>query len=315
MSQGSRKSAWPFWIVLGLVVLAIPAAYFYFLGEEAAPPPPPPPPVVAQPEPVKPVELKIGALEGPVEIRRGAGAWKPAQSGDALQAADGVRTGDGARAVLAGGDAYEVKMEAGTAVAVDELTESISRVLLESGMASAKVKGAGRHTFEVKAAGSDALARTREGAFTISNNAEGTVAVGTQAGEVEFAGKGKVVIVRAGQQSVVKPGQGPSDPVAVPTSLLLKVRFPTTREVNKKRLVLTGQVEPGAQVEISGRAIPTDANGKFAHTLQLAEGLNELRVRARGVGGLVEESRGKVDVDTTPPSMGVDTDIWGTPKQ
>jgi len=315
MSEGSRKSAWPFWVVLGLVLLAIPAAYFYFLGEEAPPPPPPPPPVVAEPEPPKPVELKIGALEGAVEVRR-AGAWKPAQSGEALQAADGVRTGDGAHAVLVGGDAYEVKMEPGTAVSVDELTESISRVLLESGMASAKVKGSARHhTFEVKAQGSDALARTREGAFTISNNAQGTVAVGTQAGEVEFAGKGKVVIVRAGQQSLVKPGQGPSDPVAVPTSLLLKVRWPTTREVNKKRLVLTGQVEPGAQVEIGGRTIRTDVDGKFVHTLQLSEGRNELSVRARAVGGLVEESRGQVDVDTTPPSMGVDTDIWGTPKQ
>src|SRR5512140_628658 len=200
MSEGSRKISWPFWIVLGLVLLALPAAYFYFLGEEAPPPPPPPPPKVEAPEPVKPVELKIGAVEGAVEIRRGAGEWKPAQSGEALQAQDGVRTGDGARAVLVGGDAYEVKMEPGTAVSVDELTESISRVLLESGMASAKVKGAARHhTFEVKATGSDALARTREGAFTISNNAQGTVAVGTQAGEVEFAGKGKVVIVRAGQ--------------------------------------------------------------------------------------------------------------------
>jgi hypothetical protein len=299
--------------VLGLVLLAIPAAYFYFLGDEA-PPPPPPPPKVEEPEPVKPVELKIGAVEGAVEVRRGAGGWKTAQSGDALQAADGVRTGDGARAVLVGGDAYEVKMEPGTAVAVDELTESISRVLLESGMASAKVKGSARHTFEVKAAGSEALARTREGAFTISNNAQGTVAVGTQAGEVEFAGKGKVVIVRAGQQSVVKPGQGPSDPVTVPTSLLLKVRWPTTRELNKKRLVLTGQAEPGAQVEVAGRIIPTDAEGKFVHTLQLAEGRNELSVRARAVGGLAEESHAQVDVDTTPPSMGVDTDIWGTPK-
>lgn len=315
MSPGSRKTAWPFWVVIGLVLLAIPAAYFYFLGEEAPPPPPPPPPEVVAPEPVKPVELKIGAVEGAVQVRRGAGEWKPAQSGEALQAADGVRTGDGASAVLVGGDAYEVKMEPGTAVSVDELTESISRVLLESGMASAKVKGAARHTFEVKAAGSDALARTREGAFTISNNAQGTVAVGTQAGEVEFGGKGKVVIVRAGQQSLVKPGQGPTDPVAVPTSLLLKVRWPATREVNKKRLVLTGHAEPGAQVEIGGRVIPTDANGKFVHTLQLVEGRNELKVRARAVGGIVEESRGQVNVDTTPPSMGVDTNIWGTQKQ
>jgi hypothetical protein len=76
--------------------------------------------------------------------------------------------------------------------------------------------------------------------------------------------------------------------------------------------VLTGQVEPGAQVEIAGRVIPTDAEGKFEQPVQLVEGRNALTVRARAVGGLVEESHGQVNVDTTPPSMGVDTDIWGT---
>ena len=65
--------------------------------------------------------------------------------------------------MLVGGQAYEVEMESGTEVKVDELTDSISRVLLENGMATATVKGASRHLFEVRAAGSDAKARTRDG--------------------------------------------------------------------------------------------------------------------------------------------------------
>lgn len=304
-----KSSAWPFYLVLGLLLLALPAGYFYFLGEDGAPPPPPPPKVVAPEVPREP-ELKISELSGAVEIRRGGGDWIAAREGEPLQKADAVRTGEASHAVLQSGDRYEVRMEAGTEVAVDELTESISRVLLGNGMATAKVTGTGKHTFEVKAQGSDAVARTRAGTFTVSNNASGTVAVGTREGEVEFAGAGKAVIVRAGQQSVVRPGQGPSDPASVPTSLLLKVRWPTTKELAKKRLVLTGVVEPGARLEIAGKPVHVDATGKFSAPVQLTEGKNTLSVRARSVGGLMEESTSQVNVDTTPPPMGVDKDLW-----
>lgn len=306
MAQRSRSSAWLFYLILGLILLALPVGYFYFLGEEA--PPAPPPEAMAESD--EALELKLGIVAGPVEIRRGGGDWSAARVGDALRASDAVRTGDGATATLVGGDEYEVKMESGTEVAVDELTRSISRVLLGNGMATAQVKGTGRHTFEVKAEGSDALARTRGGTFTINNNATGTVAVGTREGDVEFTGQGKVVIVRAGQQSIVRPGQGPSDPAPIPSSLLLKVRWPTTRELAKKKLVLAGQVEPGARVEVGGRAVKVDDSGKFAHTLTLNEGKNALTVRAKSVGGAEEESQRQVEVDTTPPSMGVDKDLW-----
>lgn len=304
-----KSSAWPFYVVLGLLLLALPAGYFYFLGEESAPPPPPPV-VVTAPEAPKEADLQIAELSGAVEIRRAGGDWTTARQGDPLQKSDAVRTGEDSHAVLQSGDRYEVRLEAGTEVSVDELTESISRVLLGNGMATARVKGGSKHTFEVKAQGSDAVARTRAGTFTVSNNASGTVAVGTREGEVEFAGAGKAVIVRAGQQSVIRPGQGPSDPASIPTSLLLKVRWPNTKELAKKRLVLTGVVEPGARLEIAGKPVHVDDSGKFSAPVQLAEGKNTLSVRARSVGGLMEESTSEVNVDTTPPPMGVDKDLW-----
>ncbi|MDQ3265544.1 MAG: FecR domain-containing protein [Myxococcota bacterium] len=306
-ARRQRSSGWPFYLVLGLVILAIPVGYLYFLGEDA---PPPPPPRVAAPLAPRPTELRLSEVSGKVEIRRANGEWEEARAGEALKTSDAVRTGESSHAVLLGGERYEVKLESGTEVSVDELTESISRVLLGSGMATARVKGEAKHTFEVKAQGSDAVARTRAGTFTVSNNANGTVAVGTKEGEVEFTGAGKVVIVRAGQQSVIRPGHGPSDPAAIPTSLLLKVRWPTTRELAKKKLVLTGTVEPGARLEVAGQPITVDGSGQFSIPVRLAEGRNTLKVRARSVGGLMEESTSEVNVDTTPPSMGVDKDLW-----
>jgi hypothetical protein len=301
----SRRSSWLFYGVLAVLLCALPISYYLFLdrGETAAVAPPPPPPAKDQ-------ELRIADLSGNVQIRRPGAEWTAATKGQPLQTSDAVRTADGSVAVLVSGEAYEVKMEPGTEVSVDQLTHSISRLLLQSGMASAKVTGRDKHTFEVKAAGSDATARTQQGTFSISNNGAGTVAVGTQEGEVQFLGSGKVVIVRAGQESIVRPGQAPSDPTPIPTSLLLKVQWPAVAELNKRRFVLTGQAEPGSHLQIMGKTVRVDANGHFSKELQFTEGKNPVTIENRSVGGPAREEKRDVYVDTTPPKVGVDPDIW-----
>jgi hypothetical protein len=309
--ERARKTAWPFYLAVGLVLAALPVGYFVLLGND---PPPPPPPVVKAPEPEKkPAELKLAEVTGQVQIRRGKGEWVAAAKGESRKASDAVRTADGSYAVLIGGEAYEVKMEPGTEVAVADLSESISKLLLESGMATAKVKGQARHTFEVRASGSDAVARTQSGTFAISSNGAGTVAVGTQEGEVEFLGGGKVVIVRAGQQSVVRPGQGPSEPSPIPSSLLLKVSLPAASVVNRRKLVLSGQVEPGAQLQIAGRVVKVDEKGKFSQAVDLSEGENRLDVAAKSVGGLSAISRHGVTLDTTVKQISIDKHLWENP--
>jgi hypothetical protein len=247
---------------------------------------------------VQPVELKIGQVQGTVEIRSADGQWTPVSRGQVLKAADEVRTGEASFAILVGGEQYEVRMEAETVVSVEELTDSISRVMLGGGMATASVAGTGKHTFEVRAKGSDAVARTRRGTFAISNNQSGTVAVGTREGEVEFAGAGKTVIVRAGQQSVARPGQAPSDPAPVPTSLLLKVNWPQGSVITRKAVVITGVAEPGSRVAVQGKSVPVDSQGRWRLSLRLPEGKSALSVRAQGVSGVAAESRKEIQVDT-----------------
>jgi hypothetical protein len=309
--QPGKRSAWPFALAVLLLLAAVPVGYYLFLGQRSAPasmvPPPPPAPEVKQ----GPPELVLGEVQGGVELKRGEGDWVPVSAGEKLQSSDTVRTGDGAYAVLIGGEAYEVRMEPGTEISVDQLTDSISRLLLAGGMASAKVKGGAKHTFEVRSREGDATARTAAGAFTISSNGKGTVAVGTQEGEVELEGKGKAVIVRAGQQSIVLPGQGPSAPTPVPSSLLLKVEWPAGRQINRRTLVLVGTAAPGSTVAVNGQTLRPEADGRFRKELKLSEGRNGVKVTSKSVGGAQTTSERQVDVDTTPPKMGVDPKLWG----
>lgn len=258
----------------------------------------------------KPQELRLSQLSGTVEVKSPDGTWKPAKAGDVLKPSDGVRTQDGAYAVIVGGEYWEVKMEPGTEVEVGELSESISRLLLGSGMAHATVRKGNKHTFEVKAKKGDAAARSGGGAFSIASNGEGTVAVATEEGETELEGKGRVVIVRAGQRSVVLPGQAPTDPIAVPSSLLLKVSLPAVSLTNKTKLTVVGQTEPGARVEIGGRMVETDATGRFTTTVKLDEGKQALDVKAVSVGGVNAQSSHSVEVDTQVRRVTVDKNLW-----
>lgn len=303
-ASSSRKRQVPFLVGLVLILAALPVGWFVFLREL---PPPTPPPVVAStqaaPEPKKAVELELREIDGLVEVRHGSsGAWTRAEKGMPLRATDMVRTGDGAYAVLVNGEAVEVRMAAGTEVSVKELTDSLSSLLLGNGMATTTVRSGTRHTFELKTTDGNAVARTSGGTFTMTNNGKGTVSVGTRDGEVTLLGKGKVVIVRAGQQSIVRPDAGPSDPAPVPTSLLLNVAWPgDDKELRQHELVVAGQTDPGNRVEVEGKPIHADQNGHFEQKVVLKEGRNDVKVRVVGVSGLVGEAQHAVVVDTKPP--------------
>ncbi|MFZ5471692.1 MAG: hypothetical protein ACOZIN_19875 [Myxococcota bacterium] len=299
-----QKKAWPFYLVVGLIVLALPVGYFFLLGE-----PPATPLVVAPPPVAQAVELRLAKVEGEVLLKKGDGGWAVAKEGDVLDPSDGVRTSDGSYAVLVGGESYEVKMEPGTEISVSELSASISKLLLANGMATAKVKGGTKHTFEVRAKDTDAVARTQAGTFAISSNGAGTVAVGTREGEVEFLGSGKVVIVRAGQQSVVRPGQAPTDPAPIPSSLLLKVEMPSG-VVRTRTIQVAGRVEVGAQVQIAGGVVHVDENGNFSREMKLNEGKNQVDIKAVTVGGLEGGDVHEVGLKTTVKKATVDPNLW-----
>lgn len=298
----------PFLLGLVLILAALPLGYFFFLHQPPPPPLPPPEPVAPPPVEAKapeqpPPEVKISQVSGTVEVRRGGGQWEVVKPGTILKTTDEVRTRDGSNAVLIVGEALEFKMDSGTEVSVGELSNEVSRLLLGSGMATAVVRGGPRTTFELKAVGSDAVARTSQGTFTMSNDGKGTVAVGTREGEVAFLGNGKVVIVRAGQQSILRPGGGgPSEPTPIPSSLLRKVQWPAARQ-NKREITVQGETEPGTRLEIAGQSFSPSQDGRFTRTVSLKEGENEVKLEVSSVGGTREGASQKFVVDTRPPKL------------
>ncbi|MCY1079390.1 hypothetical protein [Archangium lansingense] len=313
--RSPRRSA-PFLIGLIVILAALPLGYFFFLHQPPAPPPPTPAPPTGPEAPLPqaapeklPMALKLEEVRGTVEVRRGGGQWRTASVGEALHPSDAVRTREGSYAVIIGGEAVEVRMEAGAEISVEELTDSF-RFLLGNGMTTARLKLGAGQTLEMKAAGSDAVARTEGGTFTMSNNGAGTVALATLVGEVAFSGQRKVVIVRAGQQSIIRPGRGPTEPTPIPSSLLLKVNWPAHPQ---RKVRVSGQTDPGNQVAMGGRIIPTDEEGRFSQVLPLREGPNSVQVQALSVGGLRQEEKRDLTLDTTPPSVKVDPGIWDDP--
>jgi FecR protein/Glucodextranase, domain B len=293
--------------ILGLVLIlaALPLGYFVFLYQ---PPPPPPPPAEPAPPPVEvkapeaPVEMPVKALTGAIEVRLADGTWSDLKPDMVLHASDSLRTKGSESAVITS-DKVTMELYPGTEVSLQELSAHLSRLSLGSGMATVTVGRGTGHAIEVRARSSTAVARTKEGSFTMSNDGAGTVAVGTREGEVEFEGNGKVVIIRKGEQSVVRPGnEGPSKPMQIPSSLLRKVQWPDKRQ-NKREVIVQGEAEPGTRIEISGETFSPAPDGTFKRTVHLKEGTNEVKVTAVSVGGGKDEARQNVHVDTKPPNM------------
>jgi hypothetical protein len=296
----SRGRQAPFLVGLLLILAALPVGWFVFLREPPAPlpPPAPPAPVAAPVEAKKLEELILSELSGTVEVRHGDGPWMPASKDMPLRPADSVRTGDGSWAVLVNGDLVEVRLEDGTEVSVAELTDTLSRLLLTQGEATATVRGRAdtRHTLEVRTPGGEAEASTTSGVFTMTHNGEGTVKVGTRLGDVKLTGKdGRYVIVRAGQQSIVRKGQAPSEPAAIPADVFLKVAWPTEKPRTRKLLV-AGTTEPGSRVTVDGVRVKTDAEGRFSREVELPKDSGTVKVVARGVGGALKEDQKDIKV-------------------
>ena len=319
MPEAARKrSPVAFWAAVAAVLALLPVGWLVFLRE--------PPRVAlaagrdaASLAPAGPdaspgqAELALSQVTGVVQMRRGGGEYVPAQLGTVLKAEDGLRTLDGSARLVARG-AYDVKVEPGTEVEVQQLAERLARLKLGLGMVVATVEGGSGGRLEVAARGSDAVASSQDGTFAVSSNGAGTVAVGAREGEVELRAAGKAVVLRQGQQSVALPGAAPTAPAAIPPSLFLKIEWPSEKETNQRQLAVAGRTSPGAVVLFAGEPVPVQPDGRFKTTVRLREGRNALAVEAQDVGGHLAEGRREVSVDTTAPDSEISTQkLWNKP--
>jgi hypothetical protein len=307
--MGARRDRGVFWAGIGLLVAGTLIAYRLLLGPEpgsaAAPPPPP-----ASPDPA--LRLAVATVTGDVTLVR-AGVRTRAAPGDELKADDAIETAPGARVELSGAT-YQVGLEEGGMFSVKEITAELSRFGLGAGAVSARVADDPNRSFEIEAS-QGAVMRTRGADLSVSRSGD-AMAVGVRRGSAEFSAAGRSVLLGERQQSLATAGGPPSAPAPLPTSLLLKVRWPEARETNRRRIVVTGRTAPGATVLLGGQPVEVQPDGRFTHVVVLREGRQQLAARAHGVAGSVASQGPMVVLDTRAPDARFETrDLWVRPRQ
>jgi hypothetical protein len=310
-----------FFIIAIVAFVAVVPLVYYLLFERGLSvtetPPPPDASVDAGEEPPPlPMALSITGLDGQVDHSREGREWKPAEIGMVLEPKDRIRTADDARATLTKPGMFNVELDSGSNLEVKELEEKVSKFMLEKGMISADVVENPDKIFEVEAA--ESIARTTGANFKMTVNNQGLVALGTMKGRVNVEAEGKVIQVDEGFMTKVVKGKTPQDPIKIPSALLLKVRWPKSRELSKRKIVIAGKTKPGARVKIEGKVIPVGNRGRFRQVVALKEGTNKLKVESYDVGGnsTVKESP-KLFVDTRPDGFNIQTspDMWEKKKK
>lgn len=269
------------------------------------------------PAPVEAPRLALTRLAGVVEVRRGGGVPVNVEGAGWLDAADEIAVGDGGEATLELPGRYRIHLQAGARFSVTELTRGVDRFLLQEGLARAETEPGAR--LAVAVAGSDVVAEAGgadASAFALSSNGAGTVAAAATRGEVRVTTARGAVLVKAGERTLVRPGEAPQAPRPIPASLLLKVAWPTEATTRRKELTVTGTTEPGAVVAIAGRTVRVEADGRFATVVLLREGENRVPVEADDPSGLKARDAGPiVRLQTRGAAAAVETKgLWDEPR-
>jgi len=289
-------------VLLGAVgVLLIGLAGFNFLV---------PPPVTSAPE--QSAGALIGAAVGQVEVRRGGSArWLPVKVGEPLADGDEVRTGLFSEATIHLRGASSVTINPNTVFVVGEERVKRSSFELGEGQIVAAIPDEAGREYEFRSRGSEAVASAERGEFSLVTDGKGTVVVDSKRGAVKLRSKGKQVEVVKGKRSIVRPEQTPSDPLPVPASVALQVRWPA-RKTLKTKARIKGTTAAAAIVMVNGIQVRADGQGDFSLEVPLREGKNQLVVSSTdAAGNSVVQQSPEIVVDTRPPDLKVDAKgLW-----
>jgi len=289
---------------LAVIGGAVLAAWWIFFGRgPAAEGTPPPPASEVQ-------RIQVTRVDGVAWLTRPGAPRVPLAAGAELKGSDAIETADDGSVELGADDGFRVLLDGRARFDVREIAREISRFRLDEGLAEAKVTpGSGRVV--VIESSDDASVRTSGGRVSVAASG-GRVAVGVTEGEAQLGSGGQIVAVRAGQFSVAERGGAPSTPVPLPRSLLLKVDWPSPRETNQRRMVVTGRATPGSLVSMGGERVQVGPDGVFRHVLVLREGEQTIEAVARDVAGRRERRSHPVVLDTRAPDTQFDTrNLWG----
>ena len=139
----------------------------------------------------------VARLDGPVEIRRGDdGSWQPLDARRRLQAGDDVRTGVGGRVALRRADGLELRLDAGTMLALteaDEATLETGRVYVDTGTGHVDDFVVATALGDVRHLGTQYSAALGAGALEVA----------VREGRVRIAGRREPIVAQAGEAMTV----------------------------------------------------------------------------------------------------------------
>jgi hypothetical protein len=228
------------------------------------------------------VSLPFGVLNiirGNVQVlKKDALKWEKADDSMALEPGSRVRTSPDAHAVIAFTIGTTSKLEPGTDLIVDKISEGQSSqayaVVLkqQSGMTWNQVdKAAGGADFQINTASAGITVHGT--LFTTEVDASGKTIVQTTEGKVSVSAGGSEVQVPAGMMTEVKPGDKPSPPVAIPPAkneLVITITQPAYSLLKDPSGSSAGYSSTGTKVnQISGTSLTED--GQSVQTIHLRE--------------------------------------------
>lgn len=244
-------------------------------------------------------EWIISSYSGEVLISDGDD-WRPAVMKVRLRGSDRLKTLSSGMATLVHGESH-VSIESETEISVADLRPGLSDFQIAPG-GVIRVEARGSRIRTTSFAGH--VADAQDAGFGMSVSRDGLAVVKVNRGEIDFRSGGHTERVQEGEQSEARAGRPPSRPVQIPKNLLLHVKFPDADTFNTRLARIEGKVDAGTRVYVGDRLVETDTEGRFAHEVELQEGVNQIQVNAVDpLGNKASEQSQPIRADTQDPGL------------
>jgi hypothetical protein len=97
----------------------------------------------------------------------------------------------------------------------------------------------------------------------------------------------------------------------LPNSVLLKVAWPNDRTTVAERVAISGRVDVGTEVTVNGVPATVGRDGRFVAEVKLADGRNQLSVRATDIEGRTTVRQAVIEALLEGPDVRVENgSLW-----
>ena len=221
-------------------------------------------------------------------------SFRSAIDGESLGNGDTVQTGIDSRAVITSLDGSTIELEPETQITLTriEVTSDNRSISLSQAFGTTwhNVLSVLSGTTEYEVETPAAVAAVRDTLFKVSVEPDGTTTLTVAEGSVSVQAAGQEVVVSAGQQSQVTPGETPGDPVDAPpptSELRIRLGSPAFALVTDPATRSIGAVPPGIGVNQVPDAITSSPEAEPFDVIipEPITGRYRISIEAKGDGG------------------------------